>query len=73
MNGSIAADWLLKFLTVIAPGGREPDNEHAQLRSFLFEKCGRETRAKLKRIEATIAAWTTSTDGSGPRASRNHT
>jgi hypothetical protein len=57
-----ARDYLLRFLTVIAPGGCGSDDDRCSLRDFLFYKAGPNTRGKLETIENHIAAWTASTE-----------
>ena len=49
--------FLLKLLTVIAPGGKDSVKERAQLRTFLMLRAGPKKAARLAAIEAHFAAW----------------
>lgn len=60
-------DFLLKLLTVIAPGGRGSAEDRRKLRNFLMIKAGPLKAAKLEAIEAHIMAWAkASTFDAGP-------
>jgi hypothetical protein len=49
--------FLLKLLTVIAPGGHGSDDERRKLRNFLFQTAGPTKAARLIAIENHFKAW----------------
>jgi hypothetical protein len=49
--------FVLKLITVIAPGGCGTDKARQQLRTFLHIRAGPKRAAKLQAIEAHITAW----------------
>lgn len=55
-----AAHFLLKLLTIIAPGGHGDGEERRKLRTFFYLKCSASTKAKMEKIEAIIASWASS-------------
>jgi hypothetical protein len=57
-----AGDCLLKFLTVIAPGGHGSVVERQKLRNFLMSRCAPAVRKKLEKIETLVATWATAVD-----------
>jgi hypothetical protein len=48
---------LLKWLTIIAPGGCGTEKELRQIRSFMRTKVGSATYRKLQRIEEILKDW----------------
>jgi hypothetical protein len=53
--------FVLKLITVIAPGGCGTDKARQQLRTFLYNRAGPKKAAKLQAIEAHITAWASGT------------